>query len=224
MAERIRVLVIDDHPLFREGLKVILGRDERFVVVAEAGSAAEGLAAAASEPDLTLLDLSLPDMGGLELMPALLRLWPEMPIVVVSMHSRLDSVAAAFQAGAMGYVVKESATDHLLQGLSAVLRGDYYLDSSLSNELAPLLLRRGEARPAFCDEAYNQLTPREQEVLRLLAEGFSPKEAAARLFISPKTVENHRTNLMNKLGVQNSVELVRYAARLGLIELDRPEH
>jgi len=117
-------------------------------------------------------------------------------------------------------VVKESATERLIQGLEAVSRGEYYLDSSLSNKVVKKLMEFPEKEAKITDTRYEALTPREQQVMRLLAEGISIKEIAERLFISPKTVENHRTNIMSKLELHSAVELIRYAARLGLIDVD----
>jgi DNA-binding NarL/FixJ family response regulator len=219
--ERLRrILIVDDHPLFREGLKTIIGRDSRFEVVGEAGSACEGVDMAKSlHPDLMLVDISMPDKSGLCLIRELRPLLPTTRFLVISMHSKADYIVEAFQAGAMGYMIKESATESLLTGLETLARGDIFLDVALSREVVgKLLTREGELRSAV--EPYQSLTAREQEVLRLLAEGLSARDAAKRLFVSPKTVENHRTNLMRKLGLQNTVELVRYAARIGLIDLD----
>jgi DNA-binding NarL/FixJ family response regulator len=136
------------------------------------------------------------------------------------MHSKIDYIAEAFQAGATGYVVKESASNGLLRGLESVIRGDYFLDSSLSHSVVESLLDFPIKEARIRDNEYGSLTPREQEIMRLLAEGLTVKKIAAKLFISPKTVENHRSNIMNKLGLHNAIELIRYAARLGLIDVD----
>jgi DNA-binding NarL/FixJ family response regulator len=221
MEHRKSVLIIDDHPLFREGLKAIIGRDRRFEVVGEAGKGREGLRLAKKlRPDLALVDISLPDQNGIDLSREIRSLMPEVRIMIISMHSKIDYIAESFRAGATGYLVKESAAMGLIKGLEAVSRGEYFLDSSLSREVVEKLIEFPPKEKSINDISYNSLTPREQEVMRLLAEGLSRKEIAEKLFISPKTVENHRTNIMNKLDLHNSMDLVRFAARLGLIDVD----
>lgn len=221
MNKKKTILIIDDHPLFREGLKSLIARNSTFEVVGEAGNAREGLHMAKElNPDLAIVDISLPDKNGIDLTRDIRNLLSETRILIVSMHSKIDYITEAFQAGATGYVVKESATERLLQGLDAVSRGEYFLDSSLSLKVVKRLMEFPAKEAKIHDESYSTLTPREQQVLRLLAEGLSTKEVATNLFISPKTVENHRANIMDKLDLHSSIELVRYAAKLGLIDLD----
>jgi DNA-binding NarL/FixJ family response regulator len=221
VAEQKSIIIIDDHPLFREGLKTIISRDDRFKVVGEAGSGHEGFDVVKRlKPDLVVIDISLPDQSGIQLARDLRELLSEIKILIVSMHSKIDYIAEAFQAGATGYVVKESASERLLQGLISVAKGDYYLDSSVSHAVVENLMKSPLKAAKVTDADYATLTPREQEVMRLLAEGLSSKAVAEKLFISPKTVENHRANIMNKLGLHSTIELVRYAAKLGLIDVD----
>jgi len=221
VAEQKNIIIIDDHPLFREGLKTIISRDDRFEVVGEAGSGHEGFDMVKRlKPDLVVIDISLPDQSGIQLARDLRELLSEIKILIVSMHSKIDYIAEAFQAGATGYVVKESASERLLQGLKSVVKGDYYLDSSVSHAVVENLMKSPLKAAKITDADYATLTPREQEVMRLLAEGLSSKAVAEKLFISPKTVENHRANIMNKLGLHSTIELVRYAAKLGLIDVD----
>lgn len=220
-ASKNSIVIIDDHPLFREGLKSIIARARQFDVVGEAGDARKGLDVVKKyNPDLVIVDISLPDKSGIEVARAIRSRFPGTRIIIVSMHSKIDYIVEAFQAGATGYIVKESASDRLILGLETVLSGEYFLDSSISHAVVEKLLKEPLKDTRVEDADYGSLTPREQEVMRLLAEGFAVKEIAAKLYISPKTVENHRSNLMRKLGLRNAIELARYAARLGLIDVD----
>ena len=221
MANQKTTLIVDDHPLFREGVKTLVEHTPHFKVVGEAGNGEEALALAkALKPDLVLMDLSLPDQSGIEVTRQVRTFLPDTRVVIVSMHSKVDLVTKAFQAGATGYVVKESATEKLVECMKAVSNGEYFLDTSLSQKVVSNLVK-SSARASDLDSRYQSLTRREQEVLRLVVEGLSAKKIGERLFISPKTVENHRTNIMNKLDIHSTMQLVRYAAKLGLIDVDQ---
>jgi DNA-binding NarL/FixJ family response regulator len=216
-----QIMIVDDHPLFREGLKTIISRNKRYQVIAEAGDSQQGLELAQSlHPDLVLVDISLPDKSGIQLIRELRKADPAMKVLVVTMHSKVDYIAESFQAGAAGYVVKESAAEGLLKGIDTVLNGGYFLDSAVSPQVVEKLMTLPAKNARIRDGNYDSLTPREQEILRLLAEGLNAREIADKLCISSKTVENHRTNIMHKLNLQNSIDLVRYAAKIGLIDTD----
>ena len=221
MAPKKTILIVDDHPLFREGLKSILKPATGYEVVGQAGNAWEAIRVVKNiKPDLVLLDLALPDKSGLEVSQEIRNISPSTHIMIISMHSKVDYIVKAFQAGATGYMTKESATEGLLQGIERVLNGDYFMDSSVSHSVVKKLMQTPEKEMKITDKNYESLTPREQEIMVLLGEGYSAKEASAKLFISPKTVENHRTSIMKKLGLHSTLELVRYAARLGLVDVD----
>ena len=221
MARQKTILIVDDHPLVREGLVTILRPVAGYEVVGQAENARSALKMVKElKPDLVLLDLTLPDKSGFELAREIRSMLPKTRIMIVSMHSKVDYIVKAFQAGATGFMVKESATERLLQGIERVLNGEYFMDGAVSNAVVEKLIQTPAKVMKITDAAYDTLTPREQEVMVLLAEGYSAKEAAAKLFISPKTVENHRTKIMNKLGLHSTLELVRYAARLGLVDVD----
>ena len=221
MVQKKTILIIDDHPLFREGLKAIVERGSGYEVIEEAGTGRKGLEMVKKlKPDLITVDMSLPDMTGIQLTREIKSILPDARIMIVSMHSKIDYIAEAFQAGATGYVVKESASDRLLQALESVARGEYFLDSAISHRVIEKLMKFPLKEAKIKDADYGALTPREQEVMRLIAEGFSSRQIAEKLFISPKTAENHRANIMNKLGLHSTLDLIRYAAKLGLIDVD----
>lgn len=221
MPLRKHILIVDDHPLYRDGLKARLTANDEFLVAGEAGTVAEGLRlATALTPDLAVVDISLPDGSGIELTRELRAAVPSMPVLIISMHAKLDFIAAAFQAGAAGYMSKESGGEGILQAISTVLAGGQYLDGSLS----PTVLRRlndiSDRKAKRLDDSYSALSLREQQVMRLLAEGLTPEEIAAKLFVSRKTVLNHRYAIMTKLGIKSPMAFVRHAAKLGLIDIE----
>lgn len=221
MARRHKLLVIDDHPMFRDGLGAIVRTNPAYEIAGEAGTCAEALALAkALEPDICVVDISLPDGNGIDLARDLLSLLPRTRVLMLSMHSKVEFVVTAFQAGVSAYLAKDSSRDQLMQALDAVVAGRQYLDGALSPKVVSELLLRPGSQTRMADASYSKLSPREQQVLRLLAEGHAPAAIAERLFISRKTVENHRTNILAKLDIKSPVALVRYAARMGLIDLD----
>lgn len=216
-----RIMIVDDHPLFREGLKALVRKSGAYEVAAEAGTCAGAMEQARDKkPDVAIVDIGLPDGSGIELVSQLQALLPGLKVVVVSMHSKIEFIAESFRAGAGAYVLKESTTDRLAQALDAVRKEEQYLDSAVSPKVLQKLLEFSNRRAMISDSPYAQLSKREQQVFRLLAEGVHPAVIAKQLFISRKTVDNHRANIMGKLGLSSPVELVRYAARLGVVDLE----
>ena len=221
MTAKKTVMIVDDHPVFREGIKALIGKNPRYEVVGEAGDARKAVEVAQKiQPDIMIVDLSLPDRSGIELIRELQSRLPKVRSLVLSMHSKADYIASAFQSGARGYVVKESAAENLIAALDAMARDDYYMDSAVSAQVVEKLMQKQPGSPKITDSNYDSLTAREQEIMALLAEGQSVREIAERLHISQKTVENHRSNIYSKLEIHNSIELVRYAVRLGIVDVE----
>ena len=220
MAEKKPILIVDDHPFFREGVKSLLTKQSTYEVIGEAGSGEEGLRKTKEiRPDLVIMDIGLPDISGIEVTRKIRELLPETKVVILSMHLKIDYIIKAFQAGATGYITKESATGRLLECLDSVSKGEYFMDPSLAHEVVANLMKSEEEQARSADAGYASLTRREREIMCLLADGLTTKEIAEKLFISRKTVENHRSNILSKLDLHSTVELVRYAARYGLIDV-----
>jgi DNA-binding NarL/FixJ family response regulator len=214
------ILLVDDHTLFREGMKGLLKQNPMFRVVAEAGTVEDALVKALElTPDLVLMDIALTDASGIDGTRLLLEKLPGVKVIVISMYSKMDYIIAALQAGASGYLVKDTTPDMLLTALDTVARGNFFFDHRAIEKIVQFVLEQKDRRPSISEENYDRLTRREQEVMRLVAQGLSSKEIGAKLFISPKTVENHRTKMMEKLEMNSLVDLVKYAAKLGIINI-----
>lgn len=221
MNQKKRILIIDDHPLFREGIKTIIQGDSRYEVVGEAGNAGQGITFTRKlRPDLAIVDISLPDISGFELIRDMITSCPDVSILVLSMHSKVDYIVKAFQAGARGYLTKEAASDMLILGMDHILKGDYFMDPSVSQKVVKKLAELPDKSSVTMVQGYDALTPREQEIMVLVAQGNSSQKIADKLFISAKTVDNHRSKIMQKLNISNVIDLARHAAKLGLIDLD----
>jgi len=213
---KTRILLADDHALVRRGVRLILDSEPDLQVVAEAGDGAEAIAKARSQDiDLAILDVSMPRLTGLQAARELSRLRPELRILILTMHDNEQYFFEALRAGAAGYVLKSVVDRDLVEACRAAMRGEPFLYPGAVTALIRNYLdraRQGE------EGAGNVLTPREEEILKLVAEGHSSKAIADTLVISVKTVERHRANMLQKLGMRDRLELTRYAIRAGLIE------
>ena len=213
---KARVLVADDHAVVRHGVRSILAAQPDFDVIAEAGDGAQAVAmAVALRPHLVILDVSMPRLTGLQAAAELGRRTPEIRLLMLSMHDDEQYFFEALRAGASGYVLKSGVDRDLVEACRAALRGESFLYPDAAAALVKDRLARAAAGEAV---SANPLTPREAEVLKLIAEAHTSKEMAEMLFISVKTVERHRANILEKLGMRDRVELTRYAIRRGLIQ------
>jgi len=207
----MRVLLVDDHAVVRMGVRALL-QEEDFEVVGEAATGRDALAEVQRlKPDVVLLDITLPDIDGLETMARIKDVAPGTRVVILTMHEDEDYFFRAVQAGASGYVVKGAGSDNIVAALRAVQQGGVFLYPSLAKSLVTEYLRGGDTA------GMGRLSAREQEVLRLIGDGLGNKEIAARLNISVSTAQTHRTRIMEKLELHTVAELVRYAIRKGII-------
>jgi two-component system response regulator NreC len=217
MSERpITIILADDHLVVREGIRILLECEPGFKVI---GEASDGLAVpdlvARLRPEVLVLDLMLPGMRGLEVLREVRKSTPATRVVVLSMYGNDAYVAEALRGGASGYVVKDSGSIELIRAIREAVAGRRYLSPPLSERLAEI---SSDRQPGGEPNPYHGLTPREREVLQLTIEGFTSAQTAARLGISPRTVEVHRANILHKLGLRGQADLVRYAYRSGILK------
>lgn len=209
----VRVVLADDHELVRSGLRALIEQVPGYQVVGEAGDGEALLAAVgALHPDLAIVDIQMPHLGGIDALEQIKRMDSPPKVLILSMHSADDYVLRAMRCGADGYLLKDAAASELGRALAALQRGERYLSPKVSETLASVSHRLDETPPS--------LSPRQREVLRLIARGRATKEIAFELGLSPKTVESHRAQIMERLGIRDIAGLVRYALRNGLIHDD----
>jgi DNA-binding NarL/FixJ family response regulator len=208
----IRVLIVDDHAILRDGIRSLIERQEGITVVGEAGNGREAISKVSELlPDITLMDVAMPDMNGLEATHLIKENYPQVKILILTQHDNREYISPLLKAGASGYVLKRSGGREVVNAIRQVYEQGAFLEPGVARQVLDEYAQNEEEAPR--DIPY--LTAREREVLKLVTEGKSNKEIARILFISPKTVSVHRTNIMTKLNVHNSVELIRYVARHG---------
>lgn len=217
----IRLVLVDDHAVVREGLRALLTREKDIEVVGETGSTAELLNLVDKvRPEVVVMDLQLGNgQNGVEATRALLRKWPDLKIVILSMYDDRELIFRALEAGARGYVLKRAGVEELIQAIRLAVKGEAFLDPQIARRVIDGL-QQGFSAAREDDAGKAELTDREMEVLRLAAEGMTNAEIARRLFISVKTVQAHRANLMQKLGLHDRVDLVKYAIKKGILKLE----
>jgi DNA-binding NarL/FixJ family response regulator len=215
---KTRVLIVDDHTIVRDGISSLLALAGDIEVVGEAANGREGLEKVSKLlPDVVLMDISMPIMGGLEAIHRIRKEFPETKILVLTQYDDKEHVFPAIQAGANGFISKMAASSELTSGVRAVAAGESYL----SPAIAKLFVEDYQRVAPIEDKSdpYKELTDRERETLKLVVEGYKTRQIAEMLAITPKTVEAHKTSLMNKLGIHSNLELVKYALRRGIISL-----
>ena len=210
----MRILIADDHTLVRAGLTSLIARLPEMEVVAEAGDGRQALRLVRDlQPDIVLMDIAMPGLNGLESAERIHGIHPKIKIIILSMHASEEYVAQALKAGASGYLLKDAATAELEMALKSVSMGQFYLSPAISRQVVDNFLRGG---PMGLD----LLTPRQREILQLIAEGKGTRDIAETLHLSVKTVETHRSQLMERLDIHDVAGLIRYALKKGLITAD----
>lgn len=213
----VSVLLADDHELFREGMKAVLAREKRISIVGEASTGGKAVELCTGlQPDVAILDIDMPQMNGLIACRAILKTSPRTRVLILSMLVDEDSVAEALNSGANGYVLKDSAIEELLMAIDAVMDGETYLSPKIATMVVKRLVTDSEGRRSTPLEL---LSDREREILQLVAEGGSTREIAEHLYLSPKTIENHRANIMRKLDIKDIPTLVKFAIKAKLTSL-----
>lgn len=210
----IRIVLADDHAIVRQGLARAIQQEGDIDVVGQASNGRTTIELVRElSPDILITDISMPDLNGVEATRQILRESPDMKVIALSMHSSRQFVMEMFKAGAVGYLLKDCDYDELVKAIHAVADGRIYVSPSIGDVIVDDLLK---GKPSGTPTAFSVLTPREREVLQLMAEGNTTRQIAMQLFISPKTVEAHRLRVMNKLDIDNVAQLTKYAIQEGL--------
>ena len=217
MDKNVRIVLAEDHTILREGLRALLSADAKFEIVGEAADGRQAVRAVEKlGPDLVMMDLSMPRMTGMDAIREIKKRYPETKIIALTVHKTEEYLRTTLQVGANAYVLKDATRDELLMAIENVLKGQTYLSPGVSEKVIEGYLEGKESR--LPSSTLGLLSPREREILKLIAEGYKNKEIAVDLCISLKTVEKHRANLMKKLDLHNAAALTAYAIEQGLVE------
>ncbi len=213
----LKIMIADDHDIIREGIKNILKEHKEYEVVEEARDGREAVDKAGKiKPDILLLDISMPKINGLDTIGQIKHVSPDTKILIISVHKANAYIVKAFRAGAKGYLQKENAGEELLPALRKIASGSVYLTGAVSEYIIGKVINEIEGKP----HKETLLTDREQEIMQLVADGKSAKEIAKVLFISPRTVENYKNSLLKKLGLKKTADLIKYAIKHGIVDID----
>ena len=214
--DKIRVLVVDDHAIMRDGIRALLDIYDEVEIVGEASEGKEAIEKTRELlPDVIVMDIAMPGMDGLEATRRITKKNPKVKVLVLTQYDNKEYILSTIKAGAAGYVPKRAVSSELISAIRAVYKGESFLYPSAAAALIEDYLRQAEG-----EEPYDRLTAREREILKLIAEGHTSREIAEMLFISLKTVLGHRTRIMEKLDLHNRTELIKYAMRKGLVSMD----
>lgn len=209
------IFIVDDHEMIREGMKLILSRNQDIQVIGEASCGKEAMEKFRTlSPDITILDISMPDMTGMDVAQRMLEEDPEAKIIMLSMYNDEDYISRCIEHGVKGYVIKSEASSELLHAVNTILNGNSYFSQQAQQTIFKKYSTNVITKRKVVDV---KLTTREIEITRLIAEGLTSIQIADRLFISPRTVDTHRANLMKKVGVKNSIELLRKMEKIGVL-------
>lgn len=217
--EKINIILVDDHQMFRDGVKSVLSDEANISVIGEVGNGQDLYTLLENtKADLIITDISMPDISGIEITKFVSENYPEIKILVLSMHSNEEFITKALSSGANGYLPKDTSMNELLEAINTIYHGENYFNKDISNTILKSIINKSKTKSDT--EKIESLTKREKEIIRLVVEGLSNKEIAGKLFISIRTVDSHKTNIMHKLNLKSSVELVKYALKRNLAKLD----
>lgn len=220
MSEKVKIIMVDDHQIVRDGIKALIFDEEWIDIIGEASNHRELFSLLETQkPDMIMLDISMPEMSGIEIARKLTEERPEIKLLMLSMYMSEEFITNAIEAGAKGYLTKTTTQEEILNALKTINEGGEFYSDSVSNILLKSFIKKTQNKVSESQEQAIVLTKRENEILKLFAEGLSNKEIADKLFISIRTVESHKNNIMQKLELKSTVELIKYAIRNKIIEL-----
>ena len=215
----IKIILLDDHQMFRDGVKAVLCDEEQVEVIGEPGLGKELFTLLERvKPDLLITDISLPDISGIEVAARVSAMYPEIKILILSMHTSEEFIVRALEAGANGYLPKDTSMKELLDAIYTIYAGENYFNKDISNTILKSFTSKSKTTAA--ENRYENLTKREKEIFELVVDGLTNKEIADKLFISIRTVDSHKTNILQKLELKSTVGLVKYALKHKLAQLE----
>lgn len=215
-----RIVLVDDHPIVRDGVRSLLEGNDDYILAGEATDGKELLEnLPVMKPDLVIMDISLPRMSGIEVTKILSEQYPDIKVLILSMHTGEDFIFNAIKAGAKGYLPKNTTRKELIDAINSLIAGEIYFNESISNTILKSYIRKAQQQDQNDEDSAGVLSPRESEILKMVAEGLTNQEISDKLFISIRTVESHKNHIMQKLKLRTTVDLVKFAIRKGIVEI-----